>query len=121
MKLSTKTDYRKRRHLRLRQRLRGTAARPRMSVFISNKHMYVQFINDDAASTVATASTQSADMKAAQPLKMNTESAKKLGQLAAKVAKSKGIEAVVFDRGGFAFRGRVKALADAARESGLKF
>ena len=121
MNPSTKTEYRQRRHMRLRQKVRGTASRPRMSVFISNKHMYVQFIDDDAAATLATASTLSPGTKAGASAKISVELAKTLGQQAAKLAKAKGIETVVFDRGGFAFRGRMKALAEAAREGGLKF
>ena len=120
MKLESKADYRTRRHLRLRKQIKGTADRPRMCVFVSNCHMYVQFIDDTAACTRGAASTQDESMKAA-PRKNNLETAKKLGQWAAKVAKEKGIEQVVFDRGGFAFKGRVKAIADAAREGGLKF
>ena len=119
MKLDSRKQYRERRHLRLRQKVRGTAERPRMCVFISNKHMYVQFVNDETASTLATVSTLSGDLKDAG--KINVEMAKKLGALAAKVAVEKGLSAVVFDRGGFAFHGRIKALADAAREAGLKF
>jgi large subunit ribosomal protein L18 len=119
MKLDSKKDYRDRRHMRLRQKVRGTAERPRMCVFISNKHMYVQFVNDETATTLATVSTLSGDMKDAG--KINVETAKKLGALAAKVATEKGLSEVVFDRGGFAFHGRIKALADAAREAGLKF
>ena len=118
MKLDSKADYRKRRHLRLRQKVQGTAERPRMSVFVSNKHMYVQFINDFDAKTVAAVTTLAGESKAE---KNNVDAAKKLGRDAAEAAKSKGVTAVVFDRGGFAYRGRVKALAEAAREAGLKF
>ena len=110
-----------RRHLRVRQRVKGTAEKPRMCVFISNKHMYVQFIDDVASTTLASASTALKAETGAAKGKNNVEAAKKLGQSAAKAAKAKGIETVVFDRGGFAFKGRVKALADAAREVGLKF
>jgi len=105
--------------MRLRQKVRGTSERPRMCVFISNKHMYVQFVNDDAAFTLATVSTLSGELKEAG--KINVDTARKLGTLAAKVALEKGLNDVVFDRGGFAFHGRIKALADAAREAGLKF
>lgn len=120
MKLKSKTDYRERRHLRLRQRVVGTAEKPRLSVFVSGKHMYVQFIDDGQAVTLAAASTQSKGLKA-EKLKNNVQAAKDLGKLAAQVAKEKGIQTVVFDRGGFTYAGRVKALADAAREAGLKF
>jgi large subunit ribosomal protein L18 len=92
-----------------------------MCVFVSNKHMYVQFVDDMAATTLASVSTVIKDMKAVTKGKNTVAVAKQLGQTAAKAAKAKGIETVVFDRGGFAFKGRVKALADAAREVGLKF
>ncbi len=118
MKVRTKEEYRKRRHLRLRQKVAGTAARPRMSVFVSNRHLYVQFIDDAASVTIAQCSTQQESVGAA---KNNVETAKKLGQLAAQAALEKGIKEVVFDRGGFTYGGRIKALADAAREAGLKF
>jgi len=120
MKLKTRTDYRKRRHLRVRRKVQGTTERPRMSVFVSNKHMYVQFIDDLEAKTLASVSTQDSQMKEMAG-KNTVEAAKKLGSMAAKVAKDKGVETVVFDRGGFPFRGRVKAIADSAREAGLKF
>ena len=89
-----------------------------MSVFVSNKHFYVQFIDDQAAKTLAAVSTVAGPLKGQ---KLNVATAKQLGALAAQAAKEKGISAVVFDRGGFAYRGRLKALADAAREGGLKF
>ena len=118
MKVKNLNDYRVRRHLRLRQKLQGTAERPRMSVFVSNKHLYVQFIDDGAAKTLAAVSTLDGGLKGQ---KLNVATAKQLGALAAKAAQEKGIAAVVFDRGGFAYRGRLRALADAAREGGLKF
>ena len=120
MKLNTRTDYRIRRHLRLRQKVKGTAERPRMCVFISSRHMYVQFVDDSAAKTLAAASTLSKEMKN-HAGKLSVAVSKELGALAAKTAKAKGIENVVFDRGGFTYGGRMKALADAAREAGLKF
>jgi len=119
MKPSSRAEYRNRRHLRLRKKVQGTSERPRMSVFVSNKNMYIQFIDDMAERTLASASTKSE--AAASGGKNNAGVAKVLGQLAAKVAKEKGIEQVVFDRGGFAYRGRIKVLAEAAREAGLKF
>lgn len=119
MKVSTKKDYRHRRHLRLRQKVTGTAARPRMSVFVSNRHLYVQFIDDTASSTLAQCSTQSEALGGAA--RNNADTARKLGQLAAQAALEKGIKEVVFDRGGFTYGGRIKVLADAAREAGLKF
>ena len=119
MKWKSKADLRDRRHFRLRKKIQGTAVRPRMSVFVSNKHMYVQFVDDLAARTLASASTllEGTSSKSSA----GTESARKLGALAAEAAKKQGIEQVVFDRGGFAYRGRVKLLAEAAREAGLKF
>jgi len=105
----------------VRQKVKGTAEKPRMCVFVSNKHMYVQFIDDMAATTLASASTVIKDLKAAAKGKNTVAVAKQLGQTAAKAAKAKGIETVVLDRGGFAYKGRVKALADGAREVGLKF
>lgn len=119
MKVATKKEYRQRRHMRLRQRVQGTAERPRMAVFVSNKHMYVQFIDDLAQATLVSATTQSASVEAGG--RNTVEVAKRLGREAASAAKGKGIEAVVFDRGGFSYRGRVKAIAEAAREGGLKF
>jgi large subunit ribosomal protein L18 len=121
MKLRTRADYRVRRHLRVRQKVKGTAVKPRMCVFISNKHMYVQFIDDMTSKTLASASTVVKDFKDRAKGKNTVAVAKQLGQIAAKAAKEKSIEMVVFDRGGFAFKGRIKALADAAREMGLKF
>lgn len=113
-----KTEARRRRHLRLRQKISGTAARPRMAVAMTGKHIYVQFIDDIAGKTLAAASTIAADGKGT---KATVAGAKTIGALAAQKAKEKNISTVVFDRGGFRFHGRVKALADAAREAGLKF
>ena len=117
MKVKTLKEYRVRRHLRLRKKIKGTAECPRMSVYVSNKHIYVQFIDDAAAKTLAAVSTVAGMADA----KLNVETAKKLGAMAAQAAQEKGISRVVFDRGGFAFHGRIKAVADAAREAGLKF
>lgn len=114
----TRTEARERRHQRLRKKVQGTAARPRMSVCLTGKHIYVQFIDDVAGRTLASASSVLADAKGT---KANVAGAKKLGAMAAEKAKGKNITEVVFDRGGFKFHGRVKALADAAREAGLKF
>lgn len=91
-----------------------------MSVFVSNQHMYVQFIDDVAGRTLATTSTVG-DLKEKAAGKNNAAVAKQMGVVAAKVAQEKGIKSVVFDRGGFAYKGRVKALAEAARENGLQF
>ena len=103
---------RQKRHLRLRQRVIGTAARPRMSICITNKNMYVQFIDDDAGKTLASAS--SLKEKAA-----NMEVAKSLGQAAAAAAKAAGITTVVVDRGGFKYTGRIAAIVESAVEAGL--
>lgn len=119
MKVKTKPEYRARRHLRLRQRVKGTAARPRMAVFASNLHMYVQFIDDNASRTLAAVTSRSSGAESGT--RCNSEAAKKLGVKAAEVAKAAGINEVVFDRGGFPYRGKIKLLADAAREAGLKF
>ncbi len=113
-----KTQSRNRRHLRLRQHISGTAVRPRMAVAMTGKHIYVQFIDDVAGKTLAAASTIADDGKGT---KSTVAGAKKIGALAAQKAKEKNISTVVFDRGGFRYHGRVKALADAAREAGLKF
>ena len=107
-------EQRKRRHMRLRQRVKGTAARPRMAICISNKHMYVQFVDDVAMRTLAATST----LKEAKPC--NLETAKLVGEQAASAAKEKGITLVVVDRGGFKFHGRVKQIVDAATAAGLR-
>ena len=120
MKVNTKAEYRARRHLRLRQRIHGTADRPRMSVFMSQRHATVQFIDDAAGVTLAAVTTQAGELKAFSG-RVTVDAAKKVGGAAAAAAKACGIATVVFDRGGFRFGGRIKALADAAREAGLKF
>ena len=108
------------RHLRLRKKISGTAARPRMCVSFTANNMYVQFIDYDAGRTLAAVSTLSPEFKALN-LKRNVEAATALGKLAGEKAVAASIATVVFDRGGFQYHGRVKALADAAREAGLKF
>ncbi len=120
MKLDTKTDYRKRRHMRLRKKVKGTAERPRMSVFLSNQHIYVQFIDDVSERTLSAVSTAGKE-QAGAVTGTGKDRAQELGRLAAKAVQEKGITEVVFDRGGFRYGGRIKALADAAREEGLKF
>ena len=105
-------DQRAKRHLRLRQRVIGSAERPRMSICITNKHMYVQFIDDAAGNTLAHATSL-------KESKANIEIAKKLGAAAAEAAKAKGITRVVVDRGGFKFTGRVAAIVASAVENGL--
>ena len=113
LKLKNRKDYRVRRHLRLRQKIAGTAQRPRMAIFISNAHMYVQFVDDDAQRTLAFASTLKMDAK------VNVETAAKLGAAAAEAAIAKGIRKVVVDRGGFKYHGRVKAIVESAVQNGL--
>lgn len=108
-------------HRRLRNNLAGTAERPRLSVFRSNNHMYAQIIDDTVGNTLVSASTLDKEVKADLEKTNNVEAAQKLGTLIAKKALDKGITAVVFDRGGFIYQGKVKALADAAREAGLEF
>ena len=112
MKLKNKADYRKRRHLRLRNKVHGTAERPRMAVYVSNRYIYVQVIDDDAQKTLCSVSSLGE--------KCTVETAKTLGAKVAVVAKEKEISKVVFDRGGFSFGSRMRALADAARDAGLE-
>lgn len=107
-----------RRHKRVRARISGTSERPRLNVFRSSKHIYAQLIDDVAGVTLASASSNE---KGITESGGNCEAAKKVGETIATRAKGKGIENVVFDRGGYLYHGRVKALADAARDSGLKF
>ena len=108
---------RQRRRTRVRRRLRGSSEVPRLSVFRSNKHMYVQVIEDDSGRTLASASTLKADGAGSG----NREAARKVGERIAELCKEKDIERVVFDRNGFLFHGRVKELAEGARAAGLKF
>jgi large subunit ribosomal protein L18 len=121
MKKKSRNQMRVVRHERLRRTLSGTAAVPRMAVYHSAKYIYVQFIDDDLGHTLAAASTLEKAVKESLKGTCSVESAKVLGTLAAERARAKGIEAVVFDRGGHMYHGKVKALADAAREAGLKF
>lgn len=109
------------RHWRVRKKLSGTKERPRMSVFFSNENIHVQFIDDIAGKTLAAASTLSKTTPDREKMGANVTSAKTIGTLAAKTAMDKGIKQVVFDRGGARYHGKVKALADAAREAGLQF
>ena len=120
MAIKNKKEYRRARiKIRIRKRLSGTAERPRMSVFRSNKEIYVQFIDDLNGKTLAAASSRSEGLKGTKGTKI--EVAGQVGKLAAEAAKAAGISSVVFDRNGYLYHGRVKALADAAREGGLKF
>ncbi|MGC1247292.1 MAG: 50S ribosomal protein L18 [Spirulinaceae cyanobacterium] len=111
----------KRRHQRIRRQVRGTSTRPRLAVFRSNQHIYAQVIDDQAQHTIAAASTLDPDLKTKIPSGATCEASSEVGKLVAARAKEQGIEKVVFDRGGNLYHGRVKALADAAREGGLDF
>ena len=113
-------ESRIRRHGRVRKKIHGTAARPRLAVFRSNKHLVLQVIDDESGRTVAAASTNEAGERAAGG-GGSVAAATRMGQLVAERAKAVGVEKVVFDRGGFAYHGRVAAAADAAREAGLEF
>jgi large subunit ribosomal protein L18 len=121
MKVKTREDTRRRLHQRIRKKIRGTPERPRLAVFRSQGHIYAQVIDDDAGRTVCAASTLDKDLRAKAGRGTTVAAAKEVGALIAGRAKEKGIAAVVFDRGGFQYHGRIKALADAAREAGLKF
>jgi large subunit ribosomal protein L18 len=120
-KSKTAVAARERRHRRVRRKIRGTAARPRLCVFRSLSHIYVQVIDDDAGRTLTAASDKENDLASQSNGKTKTAVAGLVGQLIGQRARQKGIEQVVFDRGGYRFHGRVKALADAAREAGLRF
>ncbi|MGB7564343.1 MAG: 50S ribosomal protein L18 [Prochlorococcaceae cyanobacterium] len=109
------------RHRRLRRHLTGTAQRPRLAVFRSNNHIYAQVIDDDAQNTLVAASTLDKDLRTALTTSNTTDASVAVGELVAKRALAQGIQQVVFDRGGNLYHGRVKALADAAREAGLQF
>ena len=119
--MMTKPDANKariKRHGRIRNKIGGSAQRPRLNVFRSLKHIYAQLIDDEAGVTLAAASSME---KGFEGSGANREGAKKVGKLLAEHAKAKGIESVVFDRGGYIYHGRVKELAEGAREGGLKF
>jgi large subunit ribosomal protein L18 len=114
----SRRDGRSRRHSRVRKRIRGTAVRPRLAVYRSNRYIYAQVIDDVDGHTLAAASSQETDLRSDS---LNLGTATKVGSLVASRAKDAGVSAVVFDRGGFKFHGKIKALADAAREEGLEF
>ena len=119
--INKKVLLRERRHKRVRYKVVGSAERPRLAVFKSNAHMYAQVIDDGLGVTIASASTLDGELKDFKGSKGNAASAKKVGELVARRAKAKGVASVVFDKGGFKYHGRVKALADSAREAGLVF
>lgn len=114
-----KNSVRKKRHAHVRRSVKGTTERPRLSVFRSSKHIYAQLIDDEKSVTLSSASTL--DKETGAESGGNVEAAKKVGELIAKRGKEHGVETVVFDRGGYLYHGRIQALADAAREAGLKF
>jgi large subunit ribosomal protein L18 len=116
-----KYDARRKRHYRMRARLAGTAARPRMNIYRSLDHIYVQVIDDEAGHTLISASTIDKEVAAQVVGKSKVEAAKIVGKVAGERAKQAGIEKIVFDRGGYRYHGRVAAVADGAREAGLVF
>lgn len=120
IKRKSRNDMRLLRHRRIRKRLLGTQEKPRLSVFRSLKHIYVQVIDDERGYTLVSASTLDKELRPLQVSSGSIEAAKAVGQLVARRALELGIAEVVFDRGGHAYHGKVKALADAAREAGLK-
>ena len=117
----SRSEVRAKKHRRLRNRISGTASTPRLAVFRSNKHMYAQIIDDDAQTTLVSASTTQKDVSADLEKTNDVAAAAHLGTVIAKRALEKGITEVVYDRGGFIYQGKVKALAEAAREAGLNF
>jgi large subunit ribosomal protein L18 len=121
VKKESRSKIRAKKHRRIRNNLAGTAARPRLAVFRSNNHMYAQIIDDTVGNTLVSASTLDKDVKDAVEKTNNVDAAATVGTVIAKKALDKGITTVVFDRGGFIYQGKIKALADAAREAGLTF
>ena len=116
-----KIVQRQRRHKRIRKNVAGSATRPRLAVFRSNSHIYAQIINDDAGHTIVASSTLDKDLASFTGSRGNRDAAKKVGEVLAKKALDKGVKKIVFDRGGFIYHGRIKALAEGAREGGLEF
>ena len=117
----SRQEIRVKKHMKIRNRFAGTAERPRLAVFRSNNHMYAQIIDDTVGKTLVAASTVEKDVKAELEKTNDVEAAAYLGTLIAKRAIEKGINTVVFDRGGFIYQGKIAALAEAAREAGLEF
>ena len=117
----SRQKVRVKKHMKIRNRFSGTAERPRLAVFRSNNHLYAQIIDDVAGHTLAAASTLEKEIKAELEKTNNVDAAAYLGTVIAKRAIEAGINTVVFDRGGFIYQGKIKALADAAREAGLEF
>ena len=118
---TNRSEVRKNKHRRIRSRLSGTPEKPRLSVFRSNNHMYAQVIDDVAGNTIVSASTLQADVKEGLEKTNDVAAASKLGEVIAKKALDNGVKKVVFDRSGYIYQGKVKALAEAAREAGLEF
>lgn len=121
MDIEKKKESHLKRKTRVRKKITGTSERPRLNVYRSNKHIYAQIIEDATGKTLTAASTLSKELKDKLGDVKKTEAAKKIGEFVAKKAIAKGIDRVVFDRGGFLYHGRIKAVADGAREAGLKF
>ena len=121
MTSKSRNSMRKRRHLRVRRKIEGTSERPRLNVFRSLTHIYAQLIDDAKGETLAAASTLDSDLAGKLKGKNKTEQAKLVGELIAARGSKKGVKVVLFDRGGYRYHGRVKALAEAAREGGLEF
>jgi large subunit ribosomal protein L18 len=117
MAVQTKPQQRLRRRRRVRAKIRGTAERPRLSVFRSNRGVFAQLIDDNSGKTLTAVNWTEKDLRGLEPM----DQAKRVGELIAERAKEAGVESCVFDRGGYRYHGRVRALADAAREGGLKF
>jgi len=117
----SRAELREKKHMRMRNRFSGTAQRPRLAVFRSNNHMYAQIIDDTVGNTLVAASTLEKEIKGELKKTNDVEAAAYLGKVIAQRAKNKGISEVVFDRGGFLYHGKIKALAEAAREAGLVF
>ena len=117
----SRQKVRVKKHMKIRNRFSGTAERPRLAVFRSNNHMYAQIIDDTVGNTLVAASTLEKEIKSELEKTNNVDAAAYLGTVIAKRAIEKGIDTVVFDRGGFIYQGKIEALADAAREAGLKF
>ena len=118
---ASRAKIRENKHRRLRHHLNGTATTPRLAVFRSNKHIYAQIIDDTVGKTLVSASTLEKEIKAELENTDTVDAAAYIGTVVAKKALDKGISTVVFDRGGFIYQGKIQALADAAREAGLKF
>ncbi len=121
MRVEKKHQLRKKRHFRIRNKITGTGERPRLSVHFSSKNIYCQVIDDKSGMTLASASTIDKTVKSDKHLNANVSGAAEIGRIIAEKATAAGIQRVVFDRGGFRFHGKVKALAEAARQNGLNF